>query len=171
MTPNLASWQRSVFRISLGMRPANERRRYNVTTSFIGWAYLDWSPPVLIPVNVFFSHSQNKVMWCGGMMWCEVIRYGHNIWIWDSIRYNMIWKYIVSYHIISYHIISYHIIYHNNIERHTAHTIVSWPNLKQWQVGHTSDLIIMSYQISNHIIMGNESFTIKAVELKRNIYM
>ena len=24
--------------ISLGMHPANERRRYNVTTSLIGWA-------------------------------------------------------------------------------------------------------------------------------------
>ena len=25
--------------IRLGMRPANERRRYNVTTSLIGWAH------------------------------------------------------------------------------------------------------------------------------------
>ena len=25
--------------ISLGMRPANERRRYNVTTSLIGWVH------------------------------------------------------------------------------------------------------------------------------------
>ena len=26
---------------SLGMRPANERRRYNVTTYLIGWAHTD----------------------------------------------------------------------------------------------------------------------------------
>ena len=30
-----------------------------------------------------------------------------------------------------------------NIERHTAHTIVSWPNPKQWVTVHTSDLMMM----------------------------
>ena len=30
-----------------------------------------------------------------------------------------------------------------NIERHTAHTIVSLPNLKQWQMGHISDLTMI----------------------------
>ena len=30
-----------------------------------------------------------------------------------------------------------------NIERHPADTIVSWPNPKQWQMGHTSDLIMI----------------------------
>ena len=29
-----------------------------------------------------------------------------------------------------------------NIERHTAHTIVSWHNPKQWQLGNTSDSIM-----------------------------
>ena len=30
-----------------------------------------------------------------------------------------------------------------NVERHTAHTIVSWPGPKQWQMGHTSNLILI----------------------------
>ena len=30
-----------------------------------------------------------------------------------------------------------------NIERHTAHTIVSWTDPKQWQMGHTSDLMMI----------------------------
>ena len=33
-----------------------------------------------------------------------------------------------------------------NIERHTAHTIVSWPNPKQWMIVHTSDLMMMIKQ-------------------------
>ena len=32
---------------------------------------------------------------------------------------------------------------HKNIERHTEHTIASWPNPKQWQMGHTSDLMMI----------------------------
>ena len=31
---------------------------------------------------------------------------------------------------------------YKNKERDTAHTIVSWPNPKQWQMGHTSDLLM-----------------------------
>ena len=31
----------------------------------------------------------------------------------------------------------------NNMERHTADAIVSWLGPKQWQVGHTSDLMII----------------------------
>ena len=33
-----------------------------------------------------------------------------------------------------------------NIERHTAHTIVSWPNPKQWVIVHTSDLMMIIRQ-------------------------
>ena len=32
---------------------------------------------------------------------------------------------------------------HKNIARHTAHTIVSWPNTKQWQPTHTSNLMVI----------------------------
>ena len=32
---------------------------------------------------------------------------------------------------------------HNNIERLTAHTIVSLPYPKQWKLGHTSDFIMI----------------------------
>ena len=32
------------------------------------------------------------------------------------------------------------------IERHTAHTIVSWPNPKQWVIVHTSDLMMIIRQ-------------------------
>ena len=35
---------------------------------------------------------------------------------------------------------------HMNIKRHTAHTIVSWPNPKQWIIVHTSDLMMMITQ-------------------------
>ena len=33
-----------------------------------------------------------------------------------------------------------------NIVRHTAHTIVSWPNPKQWVIVHTSDLMMIIRQ-------------------------
>ena len=33
-----------------------------------------------------------------------------------------------------------------NIGRHTAHTIVSWPNPKQWVIVHTSDLMMIIRQ-------------------------
>ena len=35
---------------------------------------------------------------------------------------------------------------HKNIERHTAHIIVSWPNTKQWVIVHTSDLMMIIRQ-------------------------
>ena len=35
---------------------------------------------------------------------------------------------------------------HKNTERHIAHTIVSWPNPKQWAIVHTSDLMMMIRQ-------------------------
>ena len=34
-----------------------------------------------------------------------------------------------------------------NIEKHTAHAIVSWPNHKQWTIFHTSDLMMIIRQI------------------------
>ena len=35
---------------------------------------------------------------------------------------------------------------HKNIKRHTAHTIVSWPNPKQWVLVHTADLVMIIRQ-------------------------
>ena len=41
-----------------------------------------------------------------------------------------------------------------NIERHTAHTIVSWPNTKQWVIVHTFDLMMIIrqciYSLNHH---------------------
>ena len=34
--------------------------------------------------------------------------------------------------------------YYGNIEGHTAHTIVSWPNSEQWIIIHTSDLMMIN---------------------------
>ena len=34
---------------------------------------------------------------------------------------------------------------HLNVERHIGHIIVSWPNRKQWPMGYTSDLIMITY--------------------------
>ena len=38
------------------------------------------------------------------------------------------------------------ILENKNIKRHTAHTIVSWPNPKQWIIVHTSDLMMITRQ-------------------------
>ena len=38
-----------------------------------------------------------------------------------------------------------------NLEIHTVQTIVPWPNPKQWQMGHTSDLMII-IRWSTHIL-------------------
>ena len=54
--------------------------------------------------------------------------------IWSKHLDNSVWRIFVK-----------HI--HKNIGRHTAHTIVSWPNPKQWIIVHTSDLIMMIRQI------------------------
>ena len=35
---------------------------------------------------------------------------------------------------------------YKNIERHTVHTIVSWPNPKQWVIVHTSNLMMIIRQ-------------------------
>ena len=43
---------------------------------------------------------------------------------------------------------------HKNIEKHTAHTIVSWPNPKQWKLDHTCDLMMIIrqsvYSLNHH---------------------
>ena len=43
---------------------------------------------------------------------------------------------------------------HKNIERHTAHAIVSWHNPKQWIIVHTSDLMMIIrqsvYSLNHH---------------------
>ena len=36
--------------------------------------------------------------------------------------------------------------FQKNIKRHTTHTIVSWPNPKQWIIVHTSDLMMIIRQ-------------------------
>ena len=41
---------------------------------------------------------------------------------------------------------SYSELDHKNIERHTGHIIVSWPNPKQWVIVHTSDLMVITKQ-------------------------
>ena len=48
--------------ISLGVRPANERRRYNVTTYFIGWA-LNYTDPCSDQFKfIFFNPSSLKII-------------------------------------------------------------------------------------------------------------
>ena len=48
-------------------------------------------------------------------------------------------------------------IYHKNIERHTAHTIVPWPNPKQWIIVHTSDLMMIIRQSFTRILWKKSS--------------
>ena len=108
------------------------------------------------------------MMWCD-VMWCDEIWYDmmydmiydmiwydmiwYKIWydIYDMLwydmmiiyDYDMVWCGVVWYGMVWYGMVWYSIWYHKNITRHTAHTIVSWPNPKQWQMGHTSDLMMI----------------------------
>ena len=70
--------------------------------------------------------------------------------------------FILTYNPFNYHIIPEAIlclykqtkknkILHKNIERHTAHSVVSWPNPKQWVIVHTSDLMILRQSIYIYI--------------------
>ena len=43
----------------LGLRPANERRRYKVTTSLIGWAQT-WNQPWFIQAKTIPKHKQKQ---------------------------------------------------------------------------------------------------------------
>ena len=45
---------------------------------------------------------------------------------------------------------------HKNMERQTMHMIVSWPNPKQLQMGHTSDLMMMIIRERTCILTINE---------------
>ena len=51
--------------ISLGMRPANERRCYIVTTSLFGWAHT-WSLVMLIK-HSSWDRYQNLCLWISGL--------------------------------------------------------------------------------------------------------
>ena len=42
--------------------------------------------------------------------------------------------------------------HYKNIERHTVHTFVSGPNPKQWQMVHTSDLMMVIIGQITHIL-------------------
>ena len=44
---------------------------------------------------------------------------------------------------------------YKNIERHTAHTIVSWPNPKQWVIG--KDIHMNNITQLNHAYLENVS--------------
>ena len=45
------------------------------------------------------------------------------------------------------------VVFHKNIERHTAHTIVSWPNPKQWVIVHVRYLLSFSLMYPNSMAM------------------
>ena len=44
--------------------------------------------------------------------------------------------------------------FYKNLERHTVHTIVSWPNPKQWIIVNTSDLMMNFMIYQKHRIQG-----------------
>ena len=50
---------------------------------------------------------------------------------------------------------------HKNTERHTAPTIVSWPNPKQWIIVHTSDLMMIRQSIYILSIITRETGKLK----------
>ena len=45
------------------------------------------------------------------------------------------------------HVAWHQLLKYKAIEKYTAHTIVSWPNPKQWQTVHTSDFIVFTSQM------------------------
>ena len=65
-------------KISLGMRPANTTRRYNITTSFIDWAHTQTDPWIWSWVckqytrycasSAFYCSAVQTVIWLGGMV-------------------------------------------------------------------------------------------------------
>ena len=59
----------------------------------------------------------------------------------DSIGKGLMWA---AFHCtVSNHLSKISVRNYKNIEGYTAHIIVSWPNPKQWQMGHTSNLMMM----------------------------
>ena len=52
----------------LGLRPANERRRYKVTTSLIGWAQ-NWNPPCNNSVITLASTTTAVLAWFSEFTW------------------------------------------------------------------------------------------------------
>ena len=89
----------------------------------------------------------------------------HNIWVkWLQYKYRK-WDFYWSQMATDGIVLDYKIICHieiisspcyvvtlkfgtyKNIERHTAHTIVTWPTPKQWVIVHTSDLMMIIRQI------------------------
>ena len=58
----------------------------------------------------------------------------------DGIAYCFLWVCALCTHIL------YSVSFFKNTKRHTAHTIVSWPNPKQWVIVHTPDLMMIIRQ-------------------------
>ena len=55
-----------------------------------------------------------------------------------------------------------------NIERHTAHTIVSWPNPKQWVIVHSFDLTMIIRQ-SIYILRTKDFFLFCKIQVLRSL--
>ena len=93
---------------------------------------------ILIVFNIWWKSSQQtrERMYSNTMyMNSDMVINARPIAIGD-INTKSMWKYRLEYMDLFY----------KNIERHTADTIVSWPNPKQWAIVHTSDLMMIIRQ-------------------------
>ena len=108
---------------------------------------------------------------------CPVLDVGFNFYI-DMYRMlvliEILWIYHTNVSVITHlpMMFTYPLCQHRNelvamelpcksIERHTAHSVISIPNYKQWQIGHSSDLMMIirytykyTYSLNHHKRMG-----------------
>ena len=113
------------------------------------------SPYTLISSDVTLNHWDREIMaailqtkFSSGIWWIKIfefrIKFEWNLlsrstqhWFgWYNRRHTSMWN---NDGLLYWHTLSSN----KNIDRHTAHTIVSWHNPKQWVIVHTSDLMMI----------------------------
>ena len=98
---------------------------------------------------VFVTSVQSSLyLWIRMMYWCISL-----VWVSPGIHllhYSTWWDQWPAVVGLTHAVLRIMIIwaknFDKNIERHTVHTIVSWPNPKQWVIVHTSDLMMIIRQ-------------------------
>ena len=111
------------------------------------WNEQIWSDIHLSPQeNKYHSRRQkvNLTNYLISFVMNTYIVHQNNCWnIWTALK-TMI--HFLYHYFNAYAILGYTGQGHKNIKRHTAHTIVSSPNPKQWIIDHTSDLMMIIRQ-------------------------
>ena len=120
----------------------------NMNCPLFCWWLLNESLYSIIRYNAFFVsclmfHITIKWFW---IWYCYSFLLGFKcIFQVYSSGFSLLW-YGYRYHVTLCICHLHNLWCHKNIERHTVHTIVSWPNPKQWVIVHTSDLMMIIRQ-------------------------